>query len=713
MSKRTARFLLIGALVLACGLALVVRFGTSPVSAQATTPTVEVPFLKEWMASGHAKADSAAFTHWDEATPKEIPVGCAKCHSSIGFQDFVGADGSAVMKVDKAAPTGTVISCTTCHNEGTAKLSSVVFPSGAEIKGLGREAVCMTCHQGAASMVQVDESIKKSGATDEDKVPAPADPKNALGFTNIHYFAASVARYGKLVSGGYQYTGKAYDALFDHVEGVQACTDCHNPHSLELEVAKCGTCHTGVKTVEDVRKIRMESSTVDYDGDGDVKEGIYSEVEGMRALLYKGMQEYAKTVAGKAIVYDAATYPYFFVDTNGNGKGDKDELAFPNAYKDWTPRLVKAAFNYQASIKDPGAYAHGGKYIIELLYDSTESLNEKLTTKVDLSKAHRIDAGHFAGSEEAFRHWDEEGDVPGGCVKCHTGMGLPEFLKEGVTTSMKPSNGLMCETCHNDLTKFTRYEVKSVPFPSGASLTFGDTKMDANLCLECHQGRESTVSMNKALAAATDADAVVEKLGFKNVHYFAAGATLFGTEAKGVYEYTGKTYAGRFKHVEGKFETCTDCHDTHGLAPKVSECKTCHGVDDPTAIRMNTKDDVDGDGDVKEGLAGEVDGMAKAVYAAMQAYAKDVVKKPIVYNAAAYPYFFDDANGNGKVDEGEKAYASWTPRLLKAAYNYQYVQKDPGAFVHNGKYILQVLYDTLEDLGAKTKVDLTKMKRPQ
>jgi len=40
--------------------------------------------------------------------------------------------------------------------------------------------------------------------------------------------------------------------------------------------------------------------------------------------------------------------------------------------------------------------------------------------------------------------------------------------------------------------------------------------------------------------------------------------------------------------------------------------------------------------------------------------------------------------------------------LLKAAYNYQYSQKDPGAFAHNGPYILQILYDSLEDIGADT-----------
>jgi hypothetical protein len=75
----------------------------------------------------------------------------------------------------------------------------------------------------------------------------------------------------------------------------------------------------------------------------------------------------------------------------------------------------------------------------------------------------------------------------------------------------------------------------------------------------------------------------------------------------------------------------------------------------------------------------------------MQAYAESTEGvSPIVYDGSAYPYFFDDA--------GER-YATWTPRLVKGAYNYQYVQKDPGAFAHNAKYILQVLYDTIEDLG--------------
>ncbi len=64
--------------------------------------------------------------------------------------------------------------------------------------------------------------------------------------------------------------------------------------------------------------------------------------------------------------------------------------------------------------------------------------------------------------------------------------------------------------------------------------------------------------------------------------------------------------------------------------------------------------------------------------------------------------------GGDRFDDAGDSFATWTPRLLRAAYNHQYVQKDPGAFAHNGKYILQVLYDNLADLGA----DVSGMTRP-
>lgn len=670
----------------------------------------EVPFEAMWAASAHADFASIAFTYWDEADPKEIPASCAKCHSAAGYLDFLGLDGTDAGTVDNPAPTGTVVNCTVCHNEATAVMTSVVFPSGSEIDDLGPEARCMQCHQGRSSTVQVDAAIERNGLTEDlDKT----NPE--LGFVNIHYYAAAATLYGTQTKGGYEYAGKQYDARFDHVASYDTCIGCHNPHTLELKVNECSICHIGVASVEDLKNIRMEGSLVDFDGDGDVTEGIYYEIATLQEMLMQAIQAYAAEVGETPIVYDPHRHPYFFIDTNDNGVVDEGEAVSSNRYDAWTGRLLQAAYNYQTSKKDPGAYAHGGKYIIQLLYDSIDDLNTVISSPVDLSGARRIDAGHFAASREAFRHWDEEGEVPGSCARCHSASGLPLFLKEGVNISTHPSSGLNCATCHDNVAAFTRFEVGAVRFPSGASLDIGVS--DSNLCLNCHQGRESTTSLNAAIArASVGDDAVSEALTFRNPHYFAAGATLFGTEAMGAYEYAGQTYNPRFTHVPN-FSTCVQCHDTHALSVKVDACSACHSgvstTEDLKTIRFS-QGDFDGDGDATEGLAGEIETMHELLYQAIQDYtARNDGIASIVYDPYAYPYWFVDINEDGVADPEEvnfgNRFTTWTPRMLRAAYNYQWVAKDPGAFAHNGLYIIQVLYDTLRDLG----VDVSGMVRPE
>src|SRR5690606_32285338 len=152
--------------------------------------------------------------------------------------------------------------------------------------------------------------------------------------------------------------------------------------------------------------------------------------------------------------------------------------------------------------------------------------------------------------------------------------------------------------------------------------------LDSNLCISCHQGRESTTSVNRLIGELGD-DEQSENLRFLNIHYFAAGATLFGTEAKGAYEYDGQAYIGRNEHVEA-FNSCNECHDTHALEVKIDRCVDCHegatSMDALTTIRFeeNTTD-YDGDGDATEGIAMEIMTMQEQLYAAMQAYSAETV----------------------------------------------------------------------------------------
>jgi hypothetical protein len=695
-----------------------------------TVAPMVVPNMDAFLASGHADAKSAAFTDWNEAKPPEVPTACARCHTSAGFQEFI-TTGHVAKGIP--APAGT-LECETCHNATASGLVSVTFPSGKVVTtGEEGEALCMTCHQGRESKVSVDKQIANFKVTEDvDKVVSDPVVTNGVtstfGFRNIHYFAAGATLYGSQAQGGYEYDGKVYDPKFRHVEGLDTCVACHDQHATKVNVDKCGECHQGVKTVDDLKNNREPSSLVDYNGNGDVKEGIYYEIKGLQDILYSSIQMYANEVIKTPIAYDPAAYPYWFT-AGPDGKPAKDDKGNAVSYNGkWTARLLKAAYNYQLSVKDPGAFAHNAKYVIELLHDSIDDLNGKISKPVDMTKLARDDAGHFAGNTEPFRHWDSTGEVPAGCAKCHSAGGLPQFIHNNGTLVVTPSgtqitgvvgqppaNGFACATCHDTSNFPNRLAVTTVPFPNGKSLTFSTEKddkgnlkpVDANLCLECHQGRESTVTVNNALAKFKDADTADKSIGFRNVHYFAAGATLFGDAAQGAYQYDGQKYNGQ--NTEHPLNKCTDCHDVHMLTVQIEKCATCHAsvktMADLETIRMSPVD-YNGNGDVKEGIFKEIDTFRTALYAAIQKYAADKAGTPIVYDPAAYPYFFvADKDGNKAKDDKGAAigYNAFTPRLLKAAYNYQYSVKDPGAFAHNPQYVMQFLYDSIKDLGGDVK----------
>lgn len=326
-----------------------------PTTAQDLTAITEA-----WLASPHADREAEAFTHWNE--DGEVPGECAVCHTATGMKDYLAGNRSTVGVIDHPVPLGTVVECATCHSESAQALQSVVFPSGATAD-MGSSAICATCHQGRAST----ESVSSVVAGMEDDVIS-----GDLSFINIHYKAAAATQMGDVARGGYQYDGKSYAGPFKHVPDLDSCTSCHSPHSTEpIAVAACATCH---KDVTEYTAIR--TTAVDVDGDGDTTEGIASEITALHERLGKSIQLYSTEVVQAPVVYDSHAYPYFFADTDGDGAVTEGEAVFPNRYQSWTPRLLKAAYNYQYVAKDTGAFTHNPHYAIQLLYDSLESLGE-------------------------------------------------------------------------------------------------------------------------------------------------------------------------------------------------------------------------------------------------------------------------------------------------------------------------------------------------
>jgi hypothetical protein len=110
----------------------------------------------------------------------------------------------------------------------------------------------------------------------------------------------------------------------------------------------------------------------DYDGDGNIGESLKSEIQGLEAALYAQIQIYGFAI-GKPIIYDSHTYPYFFNDTNGNGQVNPGEAIYPNRYQ-FNATMLKAAYNYQMSLKEPCGYIHNPTYVAQLLVDSIGNL---------------------------------------------------------------------------------------------------------------------------------------------------------------------------------------------------------------------------------------------------------------------------------------------------------------------------------------------------
>jgi hypothetical protein len=93
------------------------------------------------------------------------------------------------------------------------------------------------------------------------------------------------------------------------------------------------------------------------------------------------------------------------------------------------------------------------------------------------------------------------------------------------------------------------------------------------------------------------------------------------------------------------------------------------------------------------------------------------VGQALAYHPQVCPYYFNDNDGDGEASASEATrpnqYNAWMPRLLRSAYNYQYVIKDPGAYAHNPDYTIEHLHDSLESLSAKVPVRMESMTRPE
>jgi len=341
--------------------------------------------------------------------------------------------------------------------------------------------------------------------------------------------------------------------------------------------------------------------------------------------------------------------------------------------------------------------------------------------KINLQWKH---SPHGNSESEPFIHNFPASFSGGVCLRCHSGIGYAMYVEGSAYPSYTaPSteqfpHQITCNGCHIG-TQYASPENRrlrrsgDVTFISGGGAGSIEGTINAGnsaTCIACHQGRESGLTVFKALVGlGVDPYNGVDEpasRGFINSHYRAAGATLFSKKG---YEYQGKTYYNGNPFHQTML--CTGCHmaesddeelgghsfevriDSGGINIKenISVCQKCHGT--VTSFEtIGALRDMDGDGALGS-VKNEIEGLKTLITQELAAgkTCGALVNNQIFYNPAGYPYFFTDTTYTTGVQ-------NWCESQLAAAFNLHFINTEPGVYAHNFRYAVQLLRDSYEDL---------------
>jgi hypothetical protein len=295
-----------------------------------------------------------------------------------------------------------------------------------------------------------------------------------------------------------------------------------------------------------------------------------------------------------------------------------------------------------------------------------------------------------------------------GCQKCHTNEGFIAYTQKGEPDPkeyiVEPSQP-GCFTCHMPHEKgdFSLRIITPVTLANGKIFDVGH----GNLCANCHKATTDAAKMVVAVPSnKIDAD--------WGPHRGPQADIVRGTNA---YEFPGKKY-GSSAHKDILNDGCISCHmnlpvgRAVGLSHQVgghsfqiagetlnlSACNSCHrGVTQaPQAAVFNiiAQEDYDHNGK-KEPYQLEVQGLLD------QLVNKDGTGllqslEPPFYNADGSFHFV-------------KSDAARSAAEVGALYNYRMIVNDRSLGIHNAKYVIQILYDSIQALDPQFDAS----KRPQ
>jgi len=653
----------------------------------------------DWMAGVHSNGDQSPGTMFNSAclachnqlgdgdvlTPARPVVGCESCHGGGQFHNGIAA-GIPFPEPDSAR-------CGQCHNDD--------FPHGFRPEGVGITAD----YDASPHARSLNDHVFDGDSTTDVRARCSKchSDEGAKKYLNV--------------DGDYTFLGANLPNTATPVSDASAisCRTCHKPHNeselLEDATAgrsdqfnTCTNCHQLLES-GNVSKI------VAYHDPAANAYGALGEIITDTHYAEPGTYDSGFTNSNSS---DIAGYAMDFAD-------DRVCLNCHNPHNADTTINEQWAGSKHADTTAAGAWAH---------YNWTET---GTTGEVRVN-----------GTSTSDRT---------SCQRCHTARGFIKMATEtlGDTSVYVPFDDyqpkykpemLHCNACHTDSLGGLRqldavtadYSYLEAPDadPTGPDVvvlaeTFTYPDVDAsNICIACHTGRESGETI-KNLVSNNGVTIDFTDIGFINSHYLTAGGTVFNATG---YEYDvdgdpltddyfGPDFQGDgisdFAHGSigtvdepgtGDKGPCAGCHlssleshsfqpirrdESTGLITAVTSdvCIVCHdGGHGPAFVPEG------GDATDVQAAADFLNVEEEDFHASLDALAGQLAASGHPY-LGGYPYF---ASGDWTADATPTPGVYDGKMAMGAAFNFNLLKHDPGAYVHNRFYTKRLIYDSIDYL---------------
>lgn len=680
---------------------------------------------------------------------RAIAETCSQCHDPIGdglqVEEVLVANGIINDNDDNPDNDSTdgglaAVGCENCHGPGGDHYGIGPLPYATP-----DNTACARCHDAIPdSHLVYHPEANNIGSNYAASRHATASVRNSAVCAKCH--TDEGGKLYKNVTTRAQLT-LLVQPIADGAAAVQ-CRTCHDPHDAgntllmaasrngdSAEYNTCTTCHMG------------ENAGV-VDGTNNLTTGTTATDGGLLSELIYHNDVYYRVITDTHYDDPATTdmiEGYVVIRNENNGIRACLDCHDVHSVKEISASSGTTTINDQWAQS-----AHGGHL---QTVKKAAALTETNRTAAQTQAIKAAGAGDVPGEAQAWIHYDWDASNRQSCQRCHTATGLKNYLTaaingttytaasndfshlegwendNGTITSSGQNEMLYCWGCHADNSGGLRDPGAVMPGYKGTDgvtdAVFPDSN-GSNVCLACHQGRDSGGSIKASTSNFSDT-------GFINSHYLSAGGTLFRTTG---YEFSGQSYdnpsffghdqIGMGTHddltaweaANGTNGPCVGCHmsgvqkhlfspveETGGVITAItaSVCVNCHdGAHGPAFVAKG------GDATAVAAAAAFLETEREELHAALKALEARLARSGFFF-AASYPYFHNDTNLNGVLDAGEidrtNGVRNWVSGIdatgknnMGAAFNYNLLEHDPGAYAHNRFYTKRLIYDSIDFL---------------